>query len=324
MPALSLFFCTHAYAQERFRLHFARNESEFFYTLLDNEQTLQSLKKAVDAIGPENIQSVDVTVFASPEGPYQFNQDLCRRRSNEFSTAVLPYLRGAEDKIHITIGGEAWEELRKRVATAHHTHSSTCFKGNKANYKNAKADQYGSPDTRPIFTSNKTVKIAGHIMSLIAGDNYSDTTPMPEDAFNGAFSKGSDADNTDITIDAEDPLIFPSTINVRCYKNMFRGCKNLVTVPDLPATTIASECYYSMFRRCPNLISVKCNLQGTVTRAEIENAVDKWFVKSGSTTMLNTNGTFYCPAAMKDVWDELHVANHSLGGIPTTWQIVTY
>ena len=117
LPALCLFFCTHAYAQEeRFRLHFARNESEFFYTLLDNEQTLQSLKKTVDAIGPENIQSVDVTVFASPEGPYQFNQDLCRRRANEFSTAVLPYLRGAEDKIHITIGGEAWEELRKRVA----------------------------------------------------------------------------------------------------------------------------------------------------------------------------------------------------------------
>lgn len=220
--------------------------------------------------------------------------------------------------------GDTWTSYDAESDIILNAGDELCFKGNKANYKNAKADQYGSPDTRPIFTSNKTVKIAGHIMSLIAGDNYSDTTPMPEDAFNGAFSKGSDADNTDITIDAEDPLIFPSTINVRCYKNMFRGCKNLVTVPDLPATTIASECYYSMFRRCPNLISVKCNLQGTVTRAEIENAVDKWFVKSGSTTMLNTNGTFYCPAAMKDVWDELHVANHSLGGIPTTWQIVTY
>ena len=220
--------------------------------------------------------------------------------------------------------GDTWTSYDAESDIILNDGDELCFKGNKANYKNAKADQYGSPDTRPIFTSNKTVKIAGHIMSLIAGDNYSDTTPMPEDAFNGAFSKGSDADNTDITIDAEDPLIFPSTINVRCYKNMFRGCKNLVTVPDLPATTIASECYYSMFRRCPNLISVKCNLQGTVTRAEIENAVDKWFVKSGSTTMLNTNGTFYCPAAMKDVWDELHVANHSLGGIPTTWQIVTY
>ena len=113
---LILFFCTNANAQEHFRLHFARNESEFFYTLLDNDKHLDSLAKAVKAIGPENIQSLDVTVYASPEGPYEFNQDLCRRRAEEFPSAVLPYLKGAEDKVHVTVGGEAWAELRKRVA----------------------------------------------------------------------------------------------------------------------------------------------------------------------------------------------------------------
>lgn len=112
----SLNFCTHVRAQEHFRLHFARNESEFFYTLLDNEKTLDSLSKWVKNVTPERISSIDVSVFASPEGPYQFNQDLVRRRAEEFGTAVLPYLKGAEDKVHIRLGGEAWEELRKRVA----------------------------------------------------------------------------------------------------------------------------------------------------------------------------------------------------------------
>lgn len=116
LPILFLFLCTELSAQRHFRLHFARNESEFFYTLLDNDKTLDSLYRTVKAIGPENIQSIDVKVFASPEGPYQFNQDLCRLRANEFRYAVLPYLKGAEDKVHVTIGGEAWDELRKRVA----------------------------------------------------------------------------------------------------------------------------------------------------------------------------------------------------------------
>ena len=116
LPLFFLLFCTHAHAQERFRLHFARNESEFFYTLLDNQKTLDSLAQAIKAIGPENIQSIDVTVYASPEGPKAFNQDLCRRRAEEFPTAVLPYLNVAKEKIHVTIGGEAWAELRKRVA----------------------------------------------------------------------------------------------------------------------------------------------------------------------------------------------------------------
>ena len=113
---VSLNFCTYAHAQEHFRLHFARNESEFFNTLLDNEKTLDSLQKWVKNTTPERILSIDVSVFASPEGPKEFNEELCRERAEEFYTAVLPYFKGAEDKVNIHIGGEAWEELRMRVA----------------------------------------------------------------------------------------------------------------------------------------------------------------------------------------------------------------
>lgn len=40
-----------------------------------------------------------------------------------------------------------------------------------------------------------------------------------------------------------------------CYYYMFAYCANLVTAPDLPATTLADYCYYYMFRNCANLVT---------------------------------------------------------------------
>ena len=153
-------------------------------------------------------------------------------------------------------------------------------------------------------------------MSLLVEDDYSESTPMPEDAFNAAFYQ------VQLDNDPTNPLVLPTTVNTRCYKNMFRGCA-LTTAPYLPATTVADACYASIFRECTNLISVRCNLQNA-TKAELENAVDKWLVKSGSTTMLSNEGTLYCPESMAEVWEELHTANMSIGAIPTTWTISTY
>jgi hypothetical protein len=34
---------------------------------------------------------------------------------------------------------------------------------------------------------------------------------------------------------------------------MFRGCTNLTTAPELPATTLASSCYHYMFSDCTSL-----------------------------------------------------------------------
>ena len=38
-----------------------------------------------------------------------------------------------------------------------------------------------------------------------------------------------------------------------CYSSMFRGCVNLTTPPDLPATILANSCYSSMFSGCTRL-----------------------------------------------------------------------
>ncbi len=210
--------------------------------------------------------------------------------------------------------GDSWTDYNAVAEINLGAGKEICFKGLRANYKNIKND--GSPSNKPVFTADKKVFVSGNIMSLLVEDDYSDSTPMPEDAFNGAFYQ------VQLDNDPSAPLVLPSTVNARCYKNMFRGTL-LTTAPDLPATTVADACYASIFRECPNLTSARCNLRNA-TKEQLENAVDKWLVKSGSTTMLNNEGTLYCPESMNEVWNTLHKSGISIGAVPTTWTISTY
>lgn len=59
--------------------------------------------------------------------------------------------------------------------------------------------------------------------------------------------------NIQTLIDWENP---PTVISGdRCYREMFKGCTNLTTAPELPATTLTISCYYEMFSLCSNLTS---------------------------------------------------------------------
>ena len=40
-----------------------------------------------------------------------------------------------------------------------------------------------------------------------------------------------------------------------CFANLFNGCTDLISAPELPATTLAHSCYYSMFSGCTALVS---------------------------------------------------------------------
>ena len=106
-----------------------------------------------------------------------------------------------------------------------------------------------------LFTANHVCYIGGKITSLLA-----DPTQYADNAFRSAFSNGTcvDAVTTPaevnwVDIDSADPLILPSFTSAECYREMFRNCTSLTTVPDLPATTVASGCYWNMFRLCNGL-----------------------------------------------------------------------
>ena len=106
-----------------------------------------------------------------------------------------------------------------------------------------------------LFTADHVCYIGGNITSLLA-----DPTQFADNAFRSAFSNGtcvdavtSPAEVNWVDIDSDDPLILPSFTSAECYREMFRNCTSLTTVPDLPATTVASGCYWNMFRLCNGL-----------------------------------------------------------------------
>ena len=52
-----------------------------------------------------------------------------------------------------------------------------------------------------------------------------------------------------------------------CYNAMFKGCTNLTTVPELPATTLAEGCYCEMFSGCTNLTTLPSILPAPILAA---------------------------------------------------------
>ena len=65
---------------------------------------------------------------------------------------------------------------------------------------------------------------------------------------------------------------------------MFYNCKNLVEVPELPATTLANNCYSYMFSRCGNLTSIPEGLLPATTLAN--NCYSYMFSRCGNLTSI--------------------------------------
>lgn len=122
------------------------------------------------------------------------------------------------------------------------------FKGTRADCDCVGATQ--------LFTANQVCYIGGKITSLLANPDQ-----FAANAFRSAFSNGTCEDKVTtpaevnwVDIDsAADPLILPSFTSAECYREMFRNCSSLTTVPDLPATTVSPRCYWNMFRLCNGL-----------------------------------------------------------------------
>ena len=51
------------------------------------------------------------------------------------------------------------------------------------------------------------------------------------------------------------PDLPATTLAIGCYQYMFAGCTSLVNAPDLPATTLVYDCYAGMFYDCTSLIT---------------------------------------------------------------------
>ena len=97
-------------------LHFKWDDATFEDSYLGNEQAADTLADLIQRLGAERIESIDVTAYASPEGIYERNMMLSRKRAAQFKPAVASRLPEFSDRINVTAGGESWALLRDRVA----------------------------------------------------------------------------------------------------------------------------------------------------------------------------------------------------------------
>ena len=115
--------------------------------------------------------------------------------------------------------------------------------GNNASYGTS------SQSTSTKITSTAKHNIYGNIMSLISETNFSTLT-----SFTTTYSFAYFFYQNTGLVNAKDLILRPTTLEYTGpYNNMFYGCTNLLTPPELPATTISGSCYASCFRGCNSL-----------------------------------------------------------------------
>lgn len=97
------------------RIYFRLNQSFYEPGLLSNEQSLDSLAAFLKTVDAKNILRANAVAYASPEGYSLVNEDLCQQRLDAVESILLTRFPQLSGKLHLRVGGEDWEQLRRSV-----------------------------------------------------------------------------------------------------------------------------------------------------------------------------------------------------------------
>ena len=123
------------------------------------------------------------------------------------------------------------------------TNTPSVNKGQTLSFKGSLTPNSSNSNGIGTFTISKKCNVKGNIMSLLYGDNFEGQTDLS--GKNYTFYKL--FYNCKTIVDVSELILPATTLANNCYSNMFSGCTNLITAPELPATTLASQCYNYMF-----------------------------------------------------------------------------
>lgn len=79
---------------------------------MGNDSALARFARIIDSIGLEYIDSVVIVSQSSPEGPYEYNVRLSKRRAATMRNYVMSEFPELDGKLHVHPDGESWEQLR--------------------------------------------------------------------------------------------------------------------------------------------------------------------------------------------------------------------
>lgn len=82
---------------------------------MSNSTSLQKLTHIIDSIGVLQIDSVVIISQSSPEGVYEHNLMLSKRRANTLSKYILKRHPQLSERLYVHSNGESWSQLREYV-----------------------------------------------------------------------------------------------------------------------------------------------------------------------------------------------------------------
>lgn len=98
------------------RIFFRFDDATLRSDYLDNAQTLERLDSILSTYGIESLDSVKVIAYSSPEGAYQYNVALSKRRAQSMRRYLAAAYPDLEPKLVVGSGDESWHDLRSLIA----------------------------------------------------------------------------------------------------------------------------------------------------------------------------------------------------------------
>lgn len=98
-----------------FNLDFKLNNSVFYKTYLDNDSVVRLLFDSIYSIGIENIDSVVVVSYSSPEGSYANNVSLSQRRAMSMKKFFDTNFPEFKEKLVVRQGNESWFLFKEAI-----------------------------------------------------------------------------------------------------------------------------------------------------------------------------------------------------------------
>lgn len=103
------------FASEKVRIYFKFDKSDIEKSYMDNEASLDRLQDILKQTNLSRLDSVVIVSQTSPEGVFEHNMLLSRKRANALKDFIVQYYPQIEPFIKTHIVGEAWNELRELV-----------------------------------------------------------------------------------------------------------------------------------------------------------------------------------------------------------------
>ncbi len=119
--AVMLLFASISSAQKvdslSLEIHFRWDSDVLDTTYLGNDKVLRNIRKAVDSIGISNIDSMVIVSQSSPEGVWEHNQSLSRRRAATMRRYMQRNYPNLVPLLTVNPDGESWGQLRSRIVS---------------------------------------------------------------------------------------------------------------------------------------------------------------------------------------------------------------